>query len=121
MSITLFPTALSQSDSDAFDTASWKESEPPRFLSPVQTQEAVKGEPIKFDAVVAGCPSPTITWFREGVPIPVQGRFKQLRDGNRYSLYVESAQPNDAGIFTCQAVNIAGKAVCPADLVVHGL
>lgn len=37
-------------------------------------------------------------------------------DGDRYILKIKDVQPEDAGRFTCKAVNIEGEVYCSADI-----
>lgn len=48
------------------------------------------------------------------------GRHKLKRDGDRFELLIEDVQPEDAGDYTCEVVNEAGRRTCYAPLQVHG-
>ena len=56
---------------------------------------------------VAGDPIPSITWFKNGVPIGPSRRYKY--QDNKALLTVLSVQPHDSGIFTCLAENKYGQ------------
>ena len=50
-------------------------------------------------------------WFhraKDGMPI-TSDFFKLKRDGDQYSLFIDEALPEDAGVFTCTAFNPAGR------------
>ncbi|XP_035392059.1 hemicentin-1 [Electrophorus electricus] len=55
-----------------------------------------------------GVPDPRVHWEKDGTAVPsLPGKFTVLRSGE---LIIERAEPGDAGLFTCVAVNSAGTA-----------
>ena len=39
--------------------------EPPRFVQPITSIDAVEGSRVVFETIVTGQPAPTVSWFRE--------------------------------------------------------
>lgn len=70
---------------------------------------------------VTGKPIPKITWFHKNEPI------KEAKDVTIYQdsegackLAISEVFPEDAGEYTCHAINKVGEAVCAASLIVEG-
>jgi len=70
---------------------------------------------------VTGRPIPKITWFHKNEPI------KEAKDVTIYQdsegvckLAISEVFPEDAGEYTCRAINKVGEAVCAASLIVEG-
>lgn len=70
---------------------------------------------------VTGKPVPKITWFHKNAPI------KEAKDVTIYQdsegvckLAISEVFPEDAGEYTCHAINKVGEAVCAASLIVEG-
>ncbi|XP_042242464.1 fibroblast growth factor receptor-like 1, partial [Homarus americanus] len=65
------------------------------------------GHNVKLKCSVTGKPEPTVTWYKDGL---------ELREGslggesrlNRHSLHLLDLRPEDAGTYTCAAVNDLG-------------
>lgn len=68
-----------------------------------------------------GKPIPKITWYHKNEPI------KEAKDVTIYQdsegvckLAISEVFPEDAGEYTCHAINKVGEAVCAASLIVEG-
>uniref|UniRef100_A0A8C2A9H7 Receptor-type tyrosine-protein phosphatase F n=1 Tax=Cyprinus carpio TaxID=7962 RepID=A0A8C2A9H7_CYPCA len=74
----------------------------------------------------SGNPDPEITWFKDFLPVDINGngRIKQLRSGGspiRGALQIENSQESDQGKYECVAMNSAGtRYSAPANLYVRG-
>lgn len=74
-----------------------------------------------FEFQVIGKPTPLVTWYHNGEP---------MKEGKQVSIYqdtegtcklaIAEVFPEDAGVYTCRAVNPVGEAVCATALVVEG-
>ncbi|XP_072046912.1 myosin light chain kinase, smooth muscle-like [Amphiura filiformis] len=80
----------------------------PVFLKVPQDQIVDEGMPLTLELQIQGEPTPTVTWAKDGMPI-TSDFFKLKRDGDKYSLFIDEALPEDAGLFTCTAANPAGR------------
>uniref|UniRef100_A0A8C2DMC6 Receptor-type tyrosine-protein phosphatase F n=1 Tax=Cyprinus carpio TaxID=7962 RepID=A0A8C2DMC6_CYPCA len=73
----------------------------------------------------SGNPDPEITWFKDFLPVDINGngRIKQLRSGGspiRGALQIENSQESDQGKYECVATNSAGtRYSAPANLYVR--
>lgn len=89
-----------------------------RKLSPVRVMD---GESVNLTCVVQGKPIPKVEWFHDKKPIKEGKEITILQDTEGVcSLAITEVFPEDAGEYTCQAINPVGEAVCTASLVVEG-
>lgn len=102
------------------------------------------GESPRFAVVVEGKPVPDILWFKVGVfsyslshkysvfllksvlvafqsdiLLAESSHYTFVYDDNECSLVVLNACPEDSGVYTCTARNLAGSVSCKAELTVH--
>ncbi|CAL8251670.1 unnamed protein product [Boreogadus saida] len=63
-----------------------------------------------------GIPLPERHWTRDGTPVEASVRTFLRSDG---SLNIERARPEDAGVYVCSAVNVAGSMNISVSLEVH--
>ena len=64
-----------------------------------------------------GMPRPSVTWRRDGVPIPSNSdKHRQHPSGSLDFSYVTV---NDTGSYKCTATNIAGSMSSTVELIVH--
>ncbi|XP_076093735.1 hemicentin-1-like isoform X1 [Mytilus galloprovincialis] len=77
------------------------------------TTKVVEGESVTLVCPAVGTPIPTITWYKDNIPItdPVT-----LSDG---SLTIEMVKSSDEGSYRCQATNKAGSVERNVTLDVH--
>lgn len=70
---------------------------------------------------VRGSPEPQVCWFRNGKAVIAGGRYsmEQNARGN-FSLVVEGVQEDDAGRYTCEAINDGGTRQITVDIIVEG-
>lgn len=63
---------------------------PPVFGKRLQAQVVKKGERVVMEVEITGTPEPTVTWYKDDVPVrerPPEVRLRQL--GNCYLLVIE--------------------------------
>lgn len=81
---------------------------PPSIVTPPQSTVTSVGGTVGFSATVAGAPTPTLQWKRDGTVV-----------GSGATLTLSSVQTGDAGSYTLTASNINGSVTSsPATLVV---
>ncbi|XP_068210890.1 fibroblast growth factor receptor-like 1 isoform X2 [Palaemon carinicauda] len=65
------------------------------------------GHNIKLKCLVTGVPEPTVTWLKDGKELH-EGKLQGESRLTRHYLQLVELQPQDAGIYTCAAVNPLG-------------
>ncbi|XP_014248360.1 roundabout homolog 2-like isoform X2 [Cimex lectularius] len=70
---------------------------------------------VELDCKVSGDPTPKIFWRRDDGKMPV-GRVRITDEKN---LRIERVQPEDEGVYICEASNIVGSITAKAALTVH--
>uniref|UniRef100_A0A8B9H5D2 Striated muscle enriched protein kinase b n=1 Tax=Astyanax mexicanus TaxID=7994 RepID=A0A8B9H5D2_ASTMX len=92
---------------------------PPTFESIMEDLDVSVGETPRFAVVVEGKPIPDIFWYKNDVLLSESSHFTFVYDDNECSLVVLNTQPDDSGVYTCTAKNLAGSVSCKAELTVH--
>ncbi|XP_077436691.1 striated muscle preferentially expressed protein kinase isoform X2 [Vanacampus margaritifer] len=92
---------------------------PPTFETIMEDIDVCSGESPRFAVVVEGRPVPDILWFKGDILLSEGSHFTFVYDDNECSLVVLNACPEDSGVYTCTARNLAGSVSCKAELTVH--
>ena len=77
---------------------------PPFINSPPVGRRLLEGTSFRLDCLALGQPTPTVTWFHDGVRIVNSSRV-QVDDR---SVFVNASIVNDTGVYLCVANNSAG-------------
>ncbi|XP_053328120.1 striated muscle preferentially expressed protein kinase isoform X2 [Spea bombifrons] len=93
-------------------------AEMPRFDSIMEDIEIGVGETARFVVVVEGKPVPDIMWYKDGLLLAESGHFSFVYDDAECSLVILNTSPDDSGVYTCTARNLAGELSCKAELQV---
>ncbi|XP_075037113.1 striated muscle preferentially expressed protein kinase isoform X2 [Mixophyes fleayi] len=93
-------------------------AESPRFESIMEDIEIGAGETARFVVVVEGKPVPDIMWYKDGELLVESGHFNFVYDDAECSLVTLNTSPEDSGVYTCTARNVAGELSCKAELQV---
>ncbi|XP_069010905.1 striated muscle preferentially expressed protein kinase isoform X1 [Embiotoca jacksoni] len=104
------------SDSCAFNV---EMAAPPTFETIMEDLDVSSGETPRFAVVVEGRPIPDILWFKNDILLSESSHYTFVYDDNECSLVVLNARPEDSGVYTCTARNLAGSVSCKAELTVH--
>lgn len=83
----------------------------PCFIQELKPLNINEGEFAKMTVTVTGKPEPCIEWYKDGNPIQFDSEniiFNKESIGT-YSLIIKNARLADAGIYSCKAINKAGK------------
>ncbi|KYB28240.1 SEC14 domain and spectrin repeat-containing protein 1-like Protein [Tribolium castaneum] len=92
---------------------------PPKFITPVMGKIVDQNVDVVLEGIVDGQPTPEITWTKNGEQLRESSGVQIHFDRNKVSVVIKNATIDDAGRYTCTAVNEAGKAISTADLVVR--
>uniref|UniRef100_A0A8C7NPM0 Striated muscle enriched protein kinase a n=1 Tax=Oncorhynchus mykiss TaxID=8022 RepID=A0A8C7NPM0_ONCMY len=93
----------------------------PKFESIMEDLEIHVGETSRFAVVVEGQPDPDILWYKDDTLLSESSHFTFVYDDTECSLVVLNARPEDSGVYTCTAKNLAGQVSCKAELTVHNV
>lgn len=92
---------------------------PPRFVTPVIGKIVDQDVDVLLEGILDGQPSPEISWTKNGEELKPNDRIQITYDKNRSSVEIKKITVEDAGRYSCTAINEGGKAVSTADLVVR--
>ncbi|KAM3956110.1 protogenin B, partial [Aphomia sociella] len=97
-------------------------AEPVNITIPPTPKEVIRATTVRFNCTAEGHPKPTITWYRNGKPLLMGGRFNQRLSPkeNRMELVVGGVTSEDAGVYQCFASNAISVASSWAILKVTG-
>nr|XP_037271145.1 peroxidasin homolog isoform X3 [Rhipicephalus microplus] len=88
---------------------------PPHFVSAPANTETDPESTVEVLCMAEGHPTPTLSWHKDGAPLPLGGRFSAGPDGLR----VVNVQPRDEGRYECVAENEMGRASAPFYILVR--
>ncbi|XP_068921049.1 myosin light chain kinase, smooth muscle isoform X2 [Petaurus breviceps papuanus] len=97
----------------------WGES-PPRFATKLSRVVAREGQTGRFSCKITGRPQPQVTWLKGEVPLEPTSRIHMLEKTGVQVLEIQEVQQSDVGVYTCIAVNVAGKASMSSELIIQG-
>lgn len=93
----------------------------PRFESPLVPTQVMDGEKVSLTCRVVGKPIPKVEWFHNDQPVQEAKDVTISQDEEGVCmLAIQEVFPENAGTYTCYAINKIGEAVCAASLVVEG-
>ncbi|VDK50737.1 unnamed protein product [Anisakis simplex] len=82
----------------------------PSFKEQLIDVSAIEGSEIALECKVIGTPAPQITWYKDGLKLLLENRMLQYTDRKGLSrLNIMNVVMNDAGEYSCEAVNPLGK------------
>lgn len=66
---------------------------PPVFGRRLQAQVIKKGDRVNMEVEVTGTPEPTVTWYKNNIPVSQLGKdYKIKHIGNSYTLVIEKGE-----------------------------
>lgn len=95
---------------------------PPEFVELLQPQIVTEGESAVMFCKVVGLPYPSVTWYKNSIPIESGPDVKMYYDSHtgQCTLEISEVFTDDAGEIVCRAVNPFGEAMTSATLLVQG-
>uniref|UniRef100_A0A8C1IUQ4 Myosin light chain kinase, smooth muscle n=1 Tax=Cyprinus carpio TaxID=7962 RepID=A0A8C1IUQ4_CYPCA len=94
------------------------EAKPPVFTSPLKDCSVLEGQDFMLQCSVEGKPLPELTWLHNGKSIHCLRDHSSCNSSSTALLTVKAAVLEDAGVYSCVAVNDQGRAVCTAHVLV---
>ncbi|TWW61140.1 Hemicentin-1 [Takifugu flavidus] len=89
---------------------------PPVLSVPRIEYTSVLGQPASLECVADGQPQPDVAWLKERRPVVEGAHIRIFANG---TLAITSTQRSDAGLYTCAAKNLAGRASHDMRLVIQ--
>lgn len=71
---------------------------------------AIEGKSVSLQCEISGSPEPEVIWYHENKPVKESADVQLLFRGDRCSLFIQEAYPEDAGEYKVVALNLAGEA-----------
>ena len=92
----------------------------PAFTCQMRDIQIMEGQPAHFEAklVPVGDSKLRVEWLKDGKPIQASNRMSTLHDFGFVAFDLKYTRPEDAGSYTCRAVNALGEADISANLKV---
>ncbi|XP_017384708.1 myosin-binding protein C, cardiac-type isoform X3 [Cebus imitator] len=94
-------------------------SEAPSFTQPLVNRSVIAGYTTMLCCAVRGSPKPKISWFKNGLDLGEDARFRMFSKQGVLTLEIRKPCPFDGGIYVCRAANLQGEAQCECRLEVR--
>uniref|UniRef100_A0A2K5CPS7 Myosin-binding protein C, cardiac-type n=1 Tax=Aotus nancymaae TaxID=37293 RepID=A0A2K5CPS7_AOTNA len=94
-------------------------SEAPSFTQPLVNRSVIAGYTAMLCCAVRGSPKPKISWFKNGLDLGEDARFRMFSKQGVLTLEIRKPCPFDGGIYVCRAANLQGEAQCECRLEVR--
>ncbi|XP_033917226.1 striated muscle preferentially expressed protein kinase [Melopsittacus undulatus] len=91
----------------------------PLFTRKLEDVDVVEGRTARFDCMISGTPTPTVTWTHFGQPVQEGENVRIQRDGGLHSLVIVHVGSEDEGRYVVTARNAHGNVECSAELYVE--
>ncbi|XP_052825204.1 twitchin isoform X2 [Octopus bimaculoides] len=91
---------------------------PPCVTKPLTGLVVKDGDAVSLICEITGMPKPSITWLHGGNKIENSEEFAYENSDDTYKLIIAEVFPEDAGIYSCEASNEAGRTSCCCTLKV---
>nr|XP_012644579.1 myosin-binding protein C, cardiac-type isoform X3 [Microcebus murinus] len=94
-------------------------SEAPSFTRPLVNRSVIAGYTTILCCAVRGSPKPKISWFKNGLDLGQDARFRMFSKQGVLTLEIRKPCPFDGGVYVCRATNLQGEAQCECRLEVR--
>uniref|UniRef100_A0A6I8NX26 Myosin-binding protein C, cardiac-type n=1 Tax=Ornithorhynchus anatinus TaxID=9258 RepID=A0A6I8NX26_ORNAN len=94
-------------------------SEAPSFTHPLVNRSVIAGYDAVLCCAVRGSPKPKISWFKNGLDLGQDARFRTFSKQGVLTLEIRKPCPFDGGAYVCRATNPQGEAQCECRLEVR--
>lgn len=94
----------------------------PRFIQKLKPLQLMDGEALKLNCRVIGYPTPRVSWYHDKQLLTPDKGTIMVQDSNGYcELNMPEVFVEDAGIYSCKAINKFGKATTKTNVVIEGI
>ncbi|XP_076970728.1 myosin-binding protein C, cardiac-type [Tamandua tetradactyla] len=93
--------------------------EAPRFTRPLVDRSVIAGYNAALCCAVRASPKPKISWFKNGMDLGGDARFRMFSKQGVLTLEIRKPCPFDGGVYVCRATNPQGEAQCQCRLEVR--
>lgn len=94
----------------------------PRFVKKLKPAQVMDGEPLQLTCRVIGHPTPKVQWLHNKEVLTETRGISILQEQDGIcKLNLPEAYPENAGVYTCRAINKFGKAFTKANVTVEGI
>ncbi|XP_059785657.1 myosin-binding protein C, cardiac-type [Balaenoptera ricei] len=94
-------------------------SEAPSFTRPLVNRSVIAGYNATLCCAVRGSPKPKISWFKNGLDLGKDARFRMFSKQGVLTLEIRKPCLFDRGVYVCRATNLQGEAQCECRLEVR--
>jgi hypothetical protein len=91
---------------------------PPQFTMRLRDRRVQMTYPVRLTCQIAGCPEPTIKWFKDDSEIKQNARFTFSSEDSFQTLEINKTTLEDSGVYCVVAHNDHGSVSCRCNLVV---
>ncbi|KAH8320996.1 hypothetical protein KR067_013009 [Drosophila pandora] len=89
-----------------------QQNQAPKFVTGLKSTDAKINEPFQFKVVVRATPDPTLSWFRDELPIDPNDRYNHYRGQNdNWVMDIKAVEFVDQAEWKCVAVNDFGTSI----------
>ncbi|XP_032306040.1 nesprin-1 isoform X13 [Drosophila ananassae] len=89
-----------------------QQNQAPKFVTGLKSTDAKINEPFQFKVVVRATPDPTLSWFRDELPIDPNERYNHYRGQNDdWVMDIKAVEFVDQAEWKCVAVNDFGTSI----------
>ncbi|EEC19673.1 conserved hypothetical protein, partial [Ixodes scapularis] len=97
-----------------------EDSEAPTFIRRMVDTIAITGDKARLEVRVAGKPTPTVTWYKNGEELTESKRVTITKDGDTHTVTFKDIVKGDGAKYSCKAENDKGEDEDNAKLIVKG-
>ncbi|CAH8497117.1 unnamed protein product [Schistosoma turkestanicum] len=98
-----------------------EEETAPRFAFHLRNRYIQEGGSVKLTCSVDGCPTPVITWYKNGKELRKgEGNYEIQQMLGITSLEIYSCSESDSGRYSCRATNSRGEDETECKVIVEG-